>query len=144
MTKHRRTTSLTFISVLVALAPKCPVCFLAYFGIFGVTAASASAYRAWLPPITAIWLALTVGLLFVRTKGWRRYGPVGAGFVAALLIFTARFVTASPRVVYAGIATLVAATVWSSSLRSSAPAPDCSDCEPLRSRTIVNERESPA
>jgi drug/metabolite transporter (DMT)-like permease len=144
MRNPRRTALLTVGSALLAVAPKCPVCFLAYFGIFGVTAASASAYRAWLPPLTAIWLALTVGLLFVRTKGWRRYGPAAAGFVAAIVIFTAKFVTANPRAVYAGIATLVAATVWSSWLRTSEPAPACSDCEPLQSRMTVNERESPA
>ena len=143
MGKHRRTTLLTVTSALLALAPKCPVCFLAYFGIFGVTAASASAYRSWLPPITAIWLALTVSLLWVRTTGWRRYAPVAIGLVAAIGIFTARFVAASPQLLYAGIAMLVAAALWSSWLRTSAAATACSDCGE-EARLKIEERESPA
>lgn len=143
MAKHRRTTLLTFTSVLVALAPKCPVCFLAYFGIFGVSAATASTYRAWLPPITVIWLALTVSLLWVRTTGWRRYAPVAIGLVAAVGIFAARFVAASPRLIYLGIAMLVAAALWSSWLRTSVAAKECSDCSE-EARLTIEERESPA
>jgi hypothetical protein len=143
MWKYRHNALLAVGSVVVALAPKCPVCFLAYFGIFGVTAASASAYRAWLPVITALWLTLTVAMLFVRMKGWRRYAPVAVGSAAAVTIFTARFIAGSPPVAYAGIVTLFAVVMWSSWLRTSAAATVCSDCR-REGSVVIEERQSPA
>lgn len=127
MRNPRRTTLLTVGSALLAVAPKCPVCFLAYFGIFGVATASASAYRVWLPWITAIWLALTVATLFIRTNGWRRYGPVAVAIIGALSIFIAKFVVPSTPILYAGIVVLVATVLWSSWLRTAAS--QCSQCE---------------
>ena len=112
MSKHRRTTLMAISSALLAVAPKCPICFLAYFGIFGVATASASVYRVWLPPLTAIWLALTVGMLFFQRGGRRRYGPALLGVVAGLAVFAGKFVIDYQALVYAGIAALVAAVVW--------------------------------
>src|SRR2546428_13780964 len=105
--KHRRTALLTISPALLAVAPKCPICFLAYFGIFGVATASASVYRVWLPPVTAIWLALTVGMLFFRLGDQRRYGPGLLGIFAAFAVLVGRFVADYPALVYAGIAALI-------------------------------------
>lgn len=79
-------------SAVLAVAPKCPICFFAYFGIFGVATASASVYRVWLPPLTAIWLALTVGMLVFGRGGQRRYGPALLGVFAGLAVFAGKFV----------------------------------------------------
>ena len=46
-------------SVLLAVAPKCPFCLMAFFGAVGSAAVTAPFYRAWLAPLTAIWLGLT-------------------------------------------------------------------------------------
>jgi len=143
MRHHRQKTLLTIGSVLVALAPKCPVCFLAYFGIFGVTATSVSSYHTWLPPVTAVWLALTVAMLFVRTNGRRRHVPVAIGLIAALSVFTGRFVITSAWIVYLGLAALVGAALWSSRLRTSVSSPACLSCE-APSRVTIERRGSPA
>ena len=98
MRKRRRTTLMTISAALFAFAPKCPICFLAYFGIFGVATASVSGYRAWLPPITGFWLALTIAAtLFWQYRNAAYllplipalalmaacYGPFAAGRIAA-------------------------------------------------------------
>jgi hypothetical protein len=141
MGKHQRTTVLTISSALLALAPKCPVCFLAYFGIFGVATASASAYRAWLPPITAVWLALTVAVLALRTDRKRRYGPIALGVAAALGVFAGKFIVASQLMLYAGIGALIIAAGWSAWSRTSAERTSCVQCEP---QTRLTEQGSQA
>src|SRR2546427_12451290 len=89
--KHRRTALLTISSAVLAIAPKCPICFLAYFGFFGVATTSASVYRVWLPPVTAMWLAFTVGMLACRS-GKCRYGLAVRGFCGRLGALLGKFV----------------------------------------------------
>lgn len=99
-------------SAALALAPKCPFCFLAYFGVFGVATASGVAYREWLPHLTAIWLAVTVGVLALRSGGQRRYGPALLGIFAGVAIFAGKFMFNEQTLVHVGIAALLAAAVW--------------------------------
>src|SRR5712692_6539944 len=131
MWKQQRTTLMGISSALLAVAPKCPICFLAYFGIFGVATASASVYRVWLPPVTAIWLALTVAMLFFQRAGQRRYSPALLGIFAGLAVFVGRFIFDYQALVYAGITALVAAVVWRSWFRRSASTESCSQCDEL-------------
>ena len=131
MWKQQRTTLMAISSALLAVAPKCPICFLAYFGIFGVATASASVYHVWLPPLTAIWLALTVATLFFRLSDQRRYGPGWLGIFAAFAVLVGRFVADYPALVYAGIAALVIAVIWRTWTRSSASPESCARCDEL-------------
>jgi len=143
MRKYQRAAWLTLSSALFALAPKCPVCFLAYFGIFGVASASTAAYRVWLPPLTAVWLALTIGMLGFGRETGRKAGPVLLGVFAAIAIFAGRFSINDQRLVFAGLAALVIATIWRSWLRK--PSTDCGQCEerPESSRTPLNAEIKP-
>ena len=129
--RDRRTALLIISSALFAVAPKCPICFLAYFGIFGVATASASAYRVWLPPITAFWLALTVAMLAFQRRGKRRYGPAALGCVAALLLMTGKFVAENQIMIFSGIVALLAAAVWRSRIQQPISTEVCSQCEEL-------------
>ncbi len=135
MWKHQRTTVLTISSALLAVAPKCPVCFLAYFGIFGVATASVSAYRAWLLPITAIWLALTVATLAFQRRGQRRYGPALLGFVAAAVLLSGKFIFDNEALIGAGIVALLGAVIWRSWIQRPKPHDVCSQCEEFQSFT---------
>ncbi len=138
MSQQRRSRVMVLSSVVLALAPKCPICFLAYFGIFGVATTSASVYRVWLPSLTALWLALTVGLLAIQRSGRRRYGPVALGLFAALAVYGGKFIINDTALVYGGIAALVASVVWRSwSPRSILSAP-CLPCEQL---PVLPDRE---
>lgn len=118
-------------SALLAVAPKCPICFLAYFGVFGVATTSAAAYRVWLPPATAMWLALTVGMLAIQKNGPRRYGPVALAIVAAVSIYGGKFIFSDEALVYGGMTALIAAVVWRSWSRRSALSSQCAPCEQL-------------
>lgn len=128
---NRRTMLMTISSALFAIAPKCPICFLAYLGIFGVATSSASAYRAWLPLITALWLALTIAMLAFQRRGKRRYGPAVMGFFAALLLVIGKFVVDSQFMIFAGIIALLGAAVWRSRNQTPISAEGCSQCEEL-------------
>ena len=134
--RHRRTAFLTISSALLAIAPKCPICFLAYFGIFGVATTSASVYRVWLPPVTAMWLAFTVGMLAFRS-GKRLYGLALLGFFGALGVFLGKFVVEDQALMYAGIAALVGAVVWRSFGRSTSSEfrPTCAP------RTLLHDKD---
>lgn len=131
MSTQRRNRLMGLSSILLAVAPKCPICFLAYFGIFGVATTTASAYRFWLPPLTAMWLALTVAMLAMKRNGERRYTIVAVGLISALAVFAGKFIVDDTRLVYGGIAVLVAAVLWRSWLTRSKSSPTCSPCEQL-------------
>jgi hypothetical protein len=131
MWKPQRATLMAVGSALIAVAPKCPICFLAYFGVFGVATTSASVYRAWLPPLTAIWLALTIGMLFFQRGGQRRYGPGLLGIFAGLAVFVGRFVFNYQNLVYGGVAALIGAVVWRTWFRTSAAREFCTQCDEI-------------
>ena len=129
--RDRRTTLMTISSAVFAVAPKCPICFLAYLGFFGVATSSAAVYRAWLPPITTLWLALTIAMLAFQQRGKRRYRPALIGFVAALLLLIGKFVVDSQLMTFAGIIALLAAAVWRSRIQAQISGEVCSRCEEL-------------
>ena len=132
MFKRRQTTLMTVSSILLAVAPECPICFLAYFGVFGVATASSSVYRVWLPPLTAIWLTLTVILLAVQRGGQRRYGPVLLGVFAGVVVFAGKFLINNQTLIYTGILGLVGAAVWRSWSRRTTPNEICSPCGEIK------------
>jgi hypothetical protein len=132
---------LTTSSALLVVAPKCPVCFLAYFGIFGVATTSVSAYRAWLPAVTAVWLAFTVATLAFQRRGLRRYGPALVGLLAALAILAGRFTLNDQTLVYGGIGTLVIAAGWRAWSQRPTANESCAQCEFPLLREAVGEVE---
>lgn len=136
MRKHRRMMLMTISSALLAIAPKCPICFLAYFGIFGVATTSASAYRIWLPPLTVIWLTLTVVVLALQRGGRRRYGPALLGVVAGLAVFAGKFVINDQALFYGGIAALIGAAVWRSWFRR----PSSEFCPPCEQLPLLHDK----
>ena len=127
MWRPRPSSFMTVSSVLLAFAPKCPICFLAYFGVFGVATASASAYRVWLPPITALWLALTIGLLSIGRGARGRAGPVLLAIAASVAIFSGRFILEDRSVIVVGLGGLIAATLWRAWTRKAAL--PCDQCD---------------
>jgi hypothetical protein len=131
MSKQRLPKLMIIVSALLAVAPKCPLCLWAFFGTFGVAALSGSVYRVWLPPITAIWLALSVGALVVRSGGRRRYGPALLALFAGLAVFVGKFMLDVQALIYVGIAALLGAFVWRACIRTLASSELCPQCEGL-------------
>jgi hypothetical protein len=118
---------MTASSIVLAFAPKCPICFFAYFGVFGVAATSASAYRVWLPPITALWLVLTVGLLALGRGTQGRVGPVALALASGLTVFVGRFSLENRVVIITGLIGLITATLWRAWSRRRST--NCNQCE---------------
>ena len=141
MAKQQPTKLMVIGSAVLAVAPKCPVCLGALFGIFGVATVSGSVYHVWLPTLTAIWLALTVGLLAFRSSGGgqRRYGPALLALFAGLAVFVGKFIFNEQALVYAGIAALLGAAVWRAWLRTSASSASCLQCE---RQPLLHDQES--
>lgn len=106
---------LTIGSLALAIAPKCPICLWAYFGAAGAAGAATSLWGAWIAPITAAWLAFTVGAL--AWKAERRYGPAFLALVASIAILAAKFPFDHKPTVYAGVAMLFVAAIWRAYLR---------------------------
>ena len=139
---------MTISSALLAVAPKCPLCFLSYFGVYGVATAAPSVYRDWLPPLTAILLALTVGILAFKRDGRRRYGPALLGIFAGLAVFAGKFVVNDSALAYGGIAALMGAAVWRSRFRRQPSTEFCPRCEQLpllydKERAEMGRAQSP-
>jgi len=112
----------------VALLPKlaCPLCWPAYAGILSAAGLGFLMEEAWLLPISAVLLAAALGALAWRARRRRGYGPALAGLVASVMILLGKFALGSDAVLYAGIAGLVAASVWNAWPRR--PTAACSAC----------------
>lgn len=110
-------------SLALAALPKCPLCLLAYAGVAG-SAGFASAYGAWLLPLTAAALALTVGALALAGAG---AGPVALGAASSAGVLLAKFRMDERWMLYAALAALLAAAAWGA-LRRRTAAPACTTC----------------
>ncbi len=69
---------------------------------------------AYLLPLTVLLLALALAALGFRAGRRRGYGPLALGIAAAALLLLGKFVLDSNAAVYAGIASLVGASLWNS------------------------------
>jgi len=111
-----------------ALLPKlaCPACWPAYAGLLGSLGLGFLLDEAWLLPLTAAFLALAVGALAFRAPGRRGYGPFALGLVASGAVLGGKFALESDWTMGAGIALLVAASLWNAwPRRSPVACPAC-------------------
>ncbi|WP_420127143.1 hypothetical protein [Longimicrobium sp.] len=106
--RPRRLLSTCAGTLALAALPKCPLCLLAWAGVAG-SAGFASAYGAWLLPATAAALAVTVGALAAGGAG---AGPVLLALAGAAATLGGKFRLDQPSLLYAGLAALLAATLW--------------------------------
>jgi hypothetical protein len=99
-----------------ALLPKvaCPACWPAYAGFLGAVGLGFLMDVRWLLPLTAVFLALAVGALAWRARSRRGYRPFALGIVAAGVVLLGKFSFDSDLAMYAGLGTLVAASLWNS------------------------------
>lgn len=116
-------------SVGVALLPKltCAACWPAYAALMSALGLGFFDYMAYLLPITAVALALTLATIAWRAKTRRGYGPLAVGVVAAALHLVGKFVLDSDGIAYAAVPILICAAVWNAWPRK-AVAGSCSAC----------------
>ncbi len=129
-TGHRQHIAPLLPAVGAALLPKlsCPACWPAYTALLSSLGVGFVDYTPWLMPATALFLAVTLATLAWRPR--RGFAPLLLGITASAVIVAGKFAFDSEPAVYAGIALLVAASLWKSwpVQKSSA----CTSCKPGR------------
>jgi hypothetical protein len=116
-------------SVGVALLPKltCAACWPAYAALMSAFGFGFFDYTAYLLPITAVALALTLATIAWRARTRRGYGPLAVGVVATALHLVGKFVLESDAIAYAAVPILICAAVWNAWPRKVAGG-SCSAC----------------
>lgn len=127
-------------SVGVSMLPKlaCPACWPAYAGLLTSAGLGFLISAAYLLPITAAFLVLTLGALLFRARERRGYGPFLLGILAAGGVLLGKFAWDSNPVMYGAVGLLVIASLWNMWPRRSlqigvATGPNCNTQEIQRS-----------
>lgn len=97
-----------------AALPKltCPACWPAYSGLLGSMGVSFINYTPYLFPLTATFLLVSLIALGWRAPRRRGYGPLWLGLAASAVLLVGKFAFDSDIAMYAGMAVLVAASLW--------------------------------
>jgi hypothetical protein len=97
-----------------SLLPKltCPLCWPAYAGVLTSLGLGFLISARYMLMLTAGFLLVSVGALAFGARQRRGYGPVLGGVISACLVLTGKFYLESSATIYAGIALLLAASVW--------------------------------
>jgi len=90
----------------------CPACWPAYSGVLSAMGMGFVNYTPYLLPLTVAFLLLSLIALAWRAGRRRGYGPLFLGLLASIVLLTGKFAYDSDSAMYAGIALLVAASLW--------------------------------
>ena len=98
----------------VALLPKlaCPLCWPAYAAVLSSFGLGFLISTSYLFALTAAFLFLTLVSFGFRAKQRRGYGPLLLWTTSSAVFLMGKFYLASTVLMYLGIGTLVAASVW--------------------------------
>lgn len=120
----------TLPAIGAAAAPKltCPACWPAYSGLLSSMGVGFFDYTPYLLPLTAGFLLLSLLALGWRATQRRGYGPLILGLGASAVLLIGKFVFDSDTVMYAGMAVLVAASLWNAWPRARQAAGNCPAC----------------
>lgn len=115
----------------VSLLPKlmCPACWPAYAGIVSALGLGFLISDKYLLPLTVAFLTVSTATLGFRAARRHGYGPFYVGLLAAAAIVISKFYFDAERATYAGVALLVAASIWNSWPQRVAT-PSCPACIP--------------
>jgi len=114
MNRRYRHTTTSLPGVVVAFVPKavCPICSPAYTAVLSSLGLPFLATATYLLPITTLLLSLAVGSLYFGAARRRGRGPFWLGMIAAAALLSGKFWIDSVVTVHAGVAVLIAASVW--------------------------------
>ena len=90
----------------------CPVCIAAYAGVLSSLGLGFMLNDRVQRPFIVFFLTVMLGSVVLATRQHRRLGPLYVVLPGALAVVAARIVWNVPWVVYAGVALLIAGTVW--------------------------------
>ena len=112
----------------VSLLPKlaCPMCWPAYAGLLTTLGLGFLISEQYLFGVTAAFLTVSVGALAFRSRERRGVVPALLGLTGAAVVLIGKFQFESMNAMYAGLAVLIAASLWNSwPQRSTEPCPPC-------------------
>lgn len=104
----------SFIASGVAALPvlTCPACWPLYAGLLSALGLGFVDYTPFLLPVTAVLLVISLVPLVWKAKSRRGYRPLLIGVAGAGLILAGKFGLENQPLYYAGIAVLLAASIW--------------------------------
>lgn len=104
----------SFIASGVAALPvlTCPACWPLYAGLLSALGLGFIDYTPFLLPVTAVLLAIALIPLAWRAQRRRGYKPLLTGIAGAAMILAGKFWLENQPLYYAGIAVLLAASLW--------------------------------
>jgi len=100
------------------MLPKCPLCLAAWLGIFSYLAASPWFRAAWSIRMIGL-LSLTIVVLALRARRTHNLRPLLVSLFGASAVVCGYSLMDVPLLLHAGLGLLVAASLWSSSLKAS-------------------------
>lgn len=92
----------------------CPACWPLYAGVLSTLGCGFLLSSAYLVPLTALFLFVSVVVLAYRARARRGYGPFALGLIAAILILWGKFSLESNVLVHAGVGLLISSSLWNS------------------------------
>jgi mercuric ion transport protein len=107
-------SSSTLGAIAVALLPKCPACWSAYAGLSSLLGLSFVVEECYLLPLTCALLTVSLAALGLQARRQRRYGPWLLACSAAIATLVGKFALMHDGLMYAGIGSLLLASLWSS------------------------------
>ena len=121
-------------AVGVAFLPKlaCPACWPAYAGLLSSLGIGFFDYTPYLLPLTVAFLLIAIAALAYRAQERRGYKPLLVGLLAVGILLIGKFQYDSDAAMYAGLALLVAASLWNTWPRSQSAGAPCPECVTLR------------
>ncbi len=112
------------IALSVLPVGACPACWPVYAGVVSALGLTVLLQRAYLIPITALFLLIAVGTLLLKRR--RGFWPFAVGLAAAATILIGKFALETDPVTYAGVGLLVLASFCNAwPRRVAAPCPRC-------------------
>jgi mercuric ion transport protein len=134
--RHWNRSFLAVPAIFLSVLPfgGCPLCWPVYAGILSALGLSFLLSSAYLLPLTALFLVVSVVALAFRARARRGYGPFALGLVAATLILWGKFSLESNILAYAGVGLLISSSIWNSWPRSAAG--QCLRCAPSGTKVV--------
>lgn len=110
---HWKRSFLAAHGIVLSVLPvgTCPACWPLYAGVLSALGLSFLLSSAYLLPLTALILFVTVFTLAFRARARRGYGPFALGLVAMTLILWGKFSLESNVLAYAGVGLLISSSL---------------------------------
>ncbi len=131
MSSTLRRTLLALPGVGVSLLPKlaCPFCWPAYAGLLSSIGLGFLISAAYLLPLTAGFLAITLVSMAFRAKNRHGFSPFLLGSVAAAGVLLGKFLWESRPTMYGAVGLLVVASLWNAWPHGAGELASCSNCD---------------